>query len=416
MSSAGETPATRQYTNPWATHDGRQNLTPTHRHAWALGTPYCTAALSDKIGTVTNPGQNPAPGRLPHVALVAGPRTIELLGPVLRHLVVGLLDEPMEVTLVHPLEADTSSLPSPPLGLRPWELPHLPFLRRRRLAELVEDLAADGIDVLHALDAEAVALTRYLAEGLDVDYVASLYEPPASNPSLGPSCRAVLAASLSVAQALRRMRLPEEMVRLVRPGVLPARRAAGLLDLQHAVGIVASGRLQAYGPLAAVMEAFARLRQERADCAFFMVGAGRAEPALRRLARRLGLMTDLTFVDRQDYEQLCEILRAADVFVWPAPSGRVDVEPLLAMAAGVPVLAGGAGADDFIDPGVTAELFSPLDAADLARKLSLLLRERARTRSLAEGALAHVRQHHSATRMTAACAGVYRSLLGARAT
>ncbi len=37
-----------------------------------------------------------------HIGLVLGPRTLHHLGPVIRHLIVGLLDEPMDVSLLCP--------------------------------------------------------------------------------------------------------------------------------------------------------------------------------------------------------------------------------------------------------------------------------------------------------------------------
>jgi glycosyltransferase involved in cell wall biosynthesis len=209
--------------------------------------------------------------------------------------------------------------------------------------------------------------------------------------------------------------VPPDLVHLLRPGTHPARRATCFIDPKHAVAIVAAGSLASYRPFAATLEAFAELKAGRRECVFFLVGNGRYEHALRRLAMKLGLMSELTFVDRQSPEQLTGILRAADVFIAPAPSDRVEMELLASMAAGVPVLAAGAEAADFVIPDRTALTFSAGDSAELTVKLSALLDDRAAARELAEAALAHLREHHSPAKTVGQLAELYRALSAEKA-
>jgi glycosyltransferase involved in cell wall biosynthesis len=141
-----------------------------------------------------------------------------------------------------------------------------------------------------------------------------------------------------------------------------------------------------------------------------VMGNGRAERRLRTLSELLGVRGDVTFVDRQPPWLLPEIFKAADVYVAPVPDRRIDMPCLLAMAAGVPVLAAGVGASDFLIDGQTARCFAPGNAADLTAKLKTLLDDRAAAVALAEGALAHLRTHHSPAGAVEAVTRIYRQV------
>jgi len=84
---------------------------------------------------------------------------------------------------------------------------------------------------------------------------------------------------------------------------------------------------------------------------------------------------------------------------------------LLAMAAGIQVLAGDDGAADFLIDGQTTLRFRRGDAADLTAKLASLMDDRAMATRLAEGALAHLRAHHSPAGVVGALTRIYRKAL-----
>jgi len=361
--------------------------------------------------SVTSPGNANAPVKPLHVGLVAGAHTLEDLGPVVGHLAVGLLDEPMYVSLVHPAGADVSRVPSPPVQMFPYPRSLLPFRTPRAAQAVPEALRPVNLALLHALDVGALDVTRHLAADRDLEYLAGVMSKDGT-PTVGDErCRGLLAASEPIRQALLRVRgAPPDGIALLRPPVHRAGKATCFIDPNHVPAIVAAGQLSRFEPYAAVLEAFARLRADQRDCAFFLLGSGPSERPLRRLAERLGLMGELTFVDRQSPEQIKGILRAADVFVWPGPSQRVEIELLSAMAAGVPVLAAGAEVSDFIIPDETALAFQTGDADGLAGKLAALLDDRAAARSLAERALALLRRNHSPAAAASRLVHIYRAI------
>ena len=345
------------------------------------------------------------------MALVAGPGSLGRLDHVARTLLVGLLDEPMPVALVCPRQHLPQDLPSPPISIFAYPELRWPILRTRIVHDLAAQLAAARVGALHALDIDALTLTRQLALHMDVHAVAGFY-------SLLPAQRlaecqglALLAASAPIRDMLLGARLSSpENVHLVRPGVHPRRSADCFTNPQYAPAIVAAGAFDALPPFAACLDAFAKLRAAGRECVFFLVGAGPAETPIRHLAHKLGLLSDLTFIEDTGHEQLVNILKSADIFVAPAATNELSLDVLTAMAAGVPVVTAPSPASDFIMDGRTAMAFPDGDAVALAQRLSALLDDIPAARALAENALEHLREHHSPARMVAEAAEIYRAL------
>ena len=348
--------------------------------------------------------------------MVAGEETLRHLGPVVRHMIVGLLDEPRPVVLVCPEGSEPAHLPTPPVQVLPYRFSRLPFSHERVFADLATSLAQAGAGLLHALDTDALPLARRLSDATQLPYVVGVYSLPRDLHVHDQRCRMLLAASEPIRRMLVNARAaPAENIRLFRPGVYPARMATCFTEPQHSVAIVAAGELQHFVPWSAVIDAFAGLTQRQQDCAFFIIGTGRAEAALRRQAEKLHLMTGLTFVEQQAPERLTDILRSADLFVAPDLSDRVDIELLSAMASGTPVLACDGGNLDFINE-QTAVIFPRGQAAELEAKLAAMMSDRAAARRLAENALAHLRQEHSPAAMVQQLVDAYRSVCPARST
>ncbi len=362
------------------------------------------------------PNETPSPARAlkpVRVAWVAGPRTLEEYGDILAPLAVGLLDELVELLVLCPQGADVERLPSPPVRTVRYARPPRWAFWGAASADLPVRLAEAGIRVLHALDAGAVPLARRLSRATAMPYAASCFDLRDGRAlwrhGPGPAC--VLAASESVRQELaRRGAVNKSCLLLLRPGVHQVRRASCFTRPQYSVTIVAGGRLDDAAAGQAVVRAFAEVAKARPGCAFFVLGGGRAEPALRRLAEKSGLRTDLAFADWGGHRQLGEVFRSADLYVNVSERRDVDVRCLLAMASGVPVLTPGAGANDFLLDGRTAAFFRRGDARDLAGRLIGFLEDRAAARALADGALEYLREHHSPPRIVAELARRYREL------
>lgn len=137
---------------------------------------------------------------------------------------------------------------------------------------------------------------------------------------------------------------------------------------------------------ARVLRAVAKLRSEGRDLEALMVGTGRDERRLRRLAARLGVPT--TFQVGVAYADLPDMYRSMSVFAMPSRSRWFGLEVeglglvyLEAAACGLPVITGDSGgAPETVVPGVTGfvawsdahlvdALRSLVDDAEMAREM-----------------------------------------------
>ncbi len=108
----------------------------------------------------------------------------------------------------------------------------------------------------------------------------------------------------------------------------------------------------------AAVEVFAVVRR-RIACRLLMVGDGPDVADASRLARTLGVASDVEFLGEQD--QVVQLLSASDVFLLPSTQESFGLAALEAMACEVPVVASRVGGlPEVIEHGVTGFLH-PLD-------------------------------------------------------
>ncbi len=345
------------------------------------------------------------------LAIVAGPGAMSHVGRLIRRLVIGLLDEMVKVTVVAPESEDVSSLPDPPVRLLRYPMGRGGHPRRKTIDRLAEQLVEHGVEILHAADSGSHPLTRRLSDFLDCPYLASVFARGQRSllDPIGEHCRVVLAGSTAIrADLLESQVCDADRMRIVRPGVHHKRTARGAAGPSHSRAILVAGELNVTAPFETALEALAEIRRSGYECVFFLIGTGKAERRLRERAKSLGLTHHLTFVGRLEAEQLTDVLRAADVFVHPHATGTLEMDILEAMAAGVPVLTGGACVGDFVIDGQTAMSYQPHEWADLALKLKLILDGPDSSDQMTRAALAHVGEHHSPARMVSALGALCR--------
>jgi phosphatidyl-myo-inositol dimannoside synthase len=148
-----------------------------------------------------------------------------------------------------------------------------------------------------------------------------------------------------------------------------------------------------------VLRCVARLRAEGRDLEVLLVGKGRGERRLRRLARRLGVPT--TFEVGADYDELPAMYRRMSVFAMPSRSRWLGLEVeglglvyLEAAACGVPVVTGDSGgAPETVRPGVTG--FVSHDDASLIDALRRLVDDPDGARAMGAAGVSWVAERYS---------------------
>jgi phosphatidylinositol alpha-1,6-mannosyltransferase len=188
-------------------------------------------------------------------------------------------------------------------------------------------------------------------------------------------------------------RLAKRPVRYLGGGVESAFAPAPSLPDQPVVGCVS--RFVPRKGQRRVLLKVARLRKQGYDVAVLLVGTGRDERHLRRLAERLGVPT--RFEVGVPWKVLPSLYREMTLFAMPCRSRWLGLEVeglglvfLEASATGLPVLAGGSGgAPETVLPGVTGFIVTDdtgleeglrllLDAPEQAREMGRAGRERVR--------------------------------------
>jgi glycosyltransferase involved in cell wall biosynthesis len=178
--------------------------------------------------------------------------------------------------------------------------------------------------------------------------------------------------------------------------LLRAKRRAGLGIATHVPVVFAAGRLVRKKGFEYLIDALARLPQDR-GVLVVLAGGGDLEAELRARAEAAGVSDRIRFVGNLPQDEVAAWLATADMVAVPSvrdDSGNVDGLPnvvLEALASGTPLIttaAGGIGS--VVEDGRTAVIVSERDAVALANAITSLAANAARRVQLGEAARAMV--------------------------
>lgn len=379
------------------------------------------------------------------VVLLADNDTLSSYGPILRRLVVGLLDEVADLTLLSLDESHWPNyLPSPPLRII-RQMQHLasvqleydmsdrhvllraPYysltdrlFRNRAALRLADALSTYKPTLLHALSERQMLLARRISKYLRVPYVVSLLRLPRWRWMFSQTrCGGVLPYGSELARRLRTA-WPKWSSR-IHP--LPIGTHVTKLPCAFAHGrqkthIFCCAPLEENYGVANLINAVARLRQNGHNLFLTLSGRGHAKSDFWEQVQRLNLNRCVTFIEPLDtilnsVEAYKGIFRSVDIFVrpWPAEEFRADL--LEAMSVGAAVVAATNGTDDLLIDEKTALIAPFRDDIALAATLERLLKDPALGASLGANAQAYVRKHFLASRMVTRLTHAYHDALAA---
>ncbi|WP_082353524.1 glycosyltransferase family 4 protein [Corynebacterium deserti] len=161
--------------------------------------------------------------------------------------------------------------------------------------------------------------------------------------------------------------------------------------------IVCTSRLVPRKGQDSLIEAMDKVALKHPDAQLLIVGSGRYESTLRKLAE--GTFANVRFLGRLDYAEMINTLAAADIFAMPARTrgGGLDVEGLgivylEAQACGIPVVAGDSGGAPETVTSATGVVVRGSDVEKLASTLVGLLDSPQRRATMGAAGRAHVEQ------------------------
>ena len=179
------------------------------------------------IPTVSDASANHGPDPV-CVALCIDAEAIDRLGPVLRHLVVGLVDQAIHVKLVGS-DQRLQRLALGPVQTHIHPPLHWPTANRR-IDAVIGALSSQPPTLIHAMSAPSYGIGQTLAEALDADtvlYVSSRRDCHGIRRLEPTQIGGVIVTSDVLVRVLAdQLKVPSDRVHLVRPGVLAGQHTA----------------------------------------------------------------------------------------------------------------------------------------------------------------------------------------------
>jgi PEP-CTERM/exosortase A-associated glycosyltransferase len=216
--------------------------------------------------------------------------------------------------------------------------------------------------------------------------------------------------------------IPPEKVTVIPNAVdVEAFAARGAADarLKHELGLDGApvlgfiGSFFAYEGLAVLLRALRLLNAQGEPLRVLLVGGGRQEAELKRLAAELGIENQVVFAGRVPHHHVQRYYDLIDVLVYPRLSMRLTelvtpLKPLEAMAQGRLVVASDVGGHrELIRDGETGTLFKAGDPEALAGAVRLLLNQPARWPGLKAAARRYVETERNWKGSVARYADIY---------
>ena len=341
--------------------------------------------------------------------LIVSERNVVEHTTFVRHLLVGLVDESIPVTLIGPPGCDLEPIVPAPATLFIHPPVDLPLMEHVGLERLTAQLEKIKPTVLHCLCETRAVLPRRLARRLDIPYVLAVNSLVKRHHRLSPSprrCASIVVPSEAIGSAVSKA-LPSfsNRIRQVNIGTFVENDTICFSNLSRLPSIIVAHRLRRVADFEHLLQAARSLQAEGREFMLAIMGSGPAEHRLRRLLMTLGLTDTVTIVPILDPWRA--VLAAGDILVQPRPLEAFSVFLLEAMAAGTAVAACWGGVDDLIVPNQTAVIFEPDSEPSIRQALKQLLDGHDFARRLATTAQEHIRARHSVSEMIAATLAVY---------
>lgn len=369
---------------------------------------YCHAVVSDSIENQES---------LSVRAVLCIHRDVfDRLGPVLRYLAVGLVDQSVQLRL---LSADprVETLRLGPIQSLIHRRVGWP-VTGRRIDHILGALSHQPPTVVHAMSAESYRTAGAIAEAFDADLVfqvTSLADCDGIAQFGGPRVGRFHAISQPLVSVLEtQLQIDPERIDLIHPGVRASQHIACFAGPDRGATILCTSPFERGTGVDKLIQAADLLRKRDHETMVFLLGGGRQELALRRLTRERKLSSHVTFAN--PLGDLAQAMNSADIFVHPAQDTFFTAGGLQAMGAGMAVVAFASTVCDFYRHGETAVVCEKPTAKALADAIEALLTAPEEARRIATASMEYVRAHHAMSGMAERTAAAYRRLALNRAT
>ena len=337
--------------------------------------------------------------------------TVKDYATSLRHLFVGLAEEAYPAALICPPDAESASVVCPSVEVIPHPIFKAPLFRLQNRKAVLAKLVKFKPTVLHSFGPGKTRLTRLLSTHLDIPYVLtfnSLHRHLFRFFVSPDHCAALIASSNAICEHLHHT-CPRftDRISQINIGVCVEEACACFAKPGRITSMVAAQHLDNPLDFEPLLSAVRHLAIDGYEFVLAVIGPGRAGKKLYEMINALGLSQIVTVIG--DIQPLRSVFAGADIFILPQPS--IDFNPRLleAMSVGMAVAACQDGIDDLLIEDQTAVSFEPDDELSIYSCLQRLLDKREFARKIALAAQAHLRQHHSVSKMVTSLVQTYRT-------
>lgn len=350
-----------------------------------------------------------------HATLCIDSEALDRFGSVIRHLVVGLVDQAVHVRLV---SSDTriEGLSLGPVQTHVHQRLTWPFAKKRS-EEMLDALSAPAPTIVHALSRGSYEIAGLIAETFDADLVlqvTSRADMETIAVWTGQKVRRYLAFSQPIANELGdQLTSSSNDIRVIRPGVQASKQVACFTHPERIPTVLCSSAFDRDSGIDLLIEAVDMFRSRDRQVMVFLLGEGNKESYFRRMIRERKLSSWITLVNPMG--DLTQAMRSADIFVRPNPETAISADVLEAMGSGMVIVSLASPICDHLHHDQTA-IVAEDSAQSLAQVMEDLMNDPPHARTIAAAGIEYIRTHHSMSSMAQHTADAYRELALARKT
>ncbi len=335
---------------------------------------------------------------------------------VLRHLVVGLLDQAVVLRWLSP-DPRVASLALGPVEAKIHRPLRWPFRRRDRI-DLIHHFERQAPTIIHAMSGTSYKLAGDIAAAVDADLVlaASSLRDCDVLSSVNPArVEKFIVASETLSEVLaQHLKITPDKITLIRPGVQVGQGVTSFDDPDRTTTLLCTSPFERHGGVEHLIEAIDALCARGHKIMAFLMGRGREESTLRRMVRDRGLLGRVAFSLSMD--DPISAMHGADVFVDTSNEPAFREHSLQAMASGLVVVSNANASVDHLRDGETAHICPRATPQSLIDTIDKVLVDPAAAHRMALAAQQYAREHHAVSTMAQSLAATYRKLAVARAT
>ncbi len=348
-----------------------------------------------------------------HVALLTNRAWLDEELIPFQHLVVGLIDERVRVAQVVPEGVPAEDLSA--FGDQVvWRESSITLMNQRRIAGLDDELAALGVDVIHALDGRLWRGGLKLAEALDVPIVLSAYSMQDARlaqqvlTGLDPMRVAVTAATEPITKAIRPAVPNDMLLTTVGTGVHSHEARTSIADAKQALCVIICGNGEMDADYEALLDGIADFVARHPTSQFFFDGQGSGQHQIWKAASSMGLLGNVSLTPRRLGHR--EVLLKSHALIHPQAPGRAHSLTLRAMARGLPVIAQQDPALDYLLHGQNAVVLDDPTSRDWVSQLDRLVDDPGAFTELGRSAAQWIREHRPSSHQINGILDMYRRI------